>query len=169
MDEDVAHYERMLHLHKLCSQAKTLEDLVAEAVVSAKRNGATWHDIGKEAGISRQAAHKRWGQLVTEAPVNFDAVTAEEWEALSDANIRRSAAFDRLAEAGDSPGWAKEEALADVRDHIRAEHQQARALAQRMGCDWDDLYCTGKFVSFHRASDSGSKSMILWERDTSPR
>ncbi|HML52029.1 MAG TPA: hypothetical protein PKD84_11590 [Propionicimonas sp.] len=33
------------------------------AVVQARRAGASWASIGQAIGISRQAAHERWGHL----------------------------------------------------------------------------------------------------------
>lgn len=36
-------------------------DLLQQAVDSARAGGATWQDVGDELGMSRQAAHKRFG------------------------------------------------------------------------------------------------------------
>ncbi|MFC9803339.1 hypothetical protein ACFWGE_21330 [Streptomyces bacillaris] len=44
--------------------ARLADKLTEQAVVIRREQGASWTDIGKEAGISRQAAHDRWGSAV---------------------------------------------------------------------------------------------------------
>jgi len=39
-----------------------------EAVIAARRGGASWTDIGRGVGITRQSAHQRWGTLAAGAP-----------------------------------------------------------------------------------------------------
>ena len=39
-----------------------------EAVLTARRGGASWTDIGRGVGITRQSAHQRWGTLAAGAP-----------------------------------------------------------------------------------------------------
>lgn len=41
-----------------------------EAVLEARRLGLSWERIGAAAGISRQAAHERWGRLTTRQQSN---------------------------------------------------------------------------------------------------
>ncbi|MGW6651228.1 hypothetical protein AMK23_34425 [Streptomyces sp. CB02130] len=63
------------------------EKLAEQAVIIRREQGASWTDIGKEAGISRQAAHDRWGTAV------------ETWVALG---RHRQAAPDLLVDQLDS-------------------------------------------------------------------
>jgi hypothetical protein len=39
-----------------------------EAVLTARRGGASWTDIGRGVGITRQSAHQRWGTLAADTP-----------------------------------------------------------------------------------------------------
>ncbi|MFF3127732.1 hypothetical protein ACFVRD_36810 [Streptomyces sp. NPDC057908] len=51
-------------LHAALDIARHAERLVQQAVILKREQGASWAAIGKEAGISRQAAHERWGSAV---------------------------------------------------------------------------------------------------------
>ncbi|WP_327332957.1 hypothetical protein [Streptomyces anulatus] len=44
--------------------ARLAEKLTEQAVIIRREQGVSWADIGKEAGVSRQAAHDRWGSAV---------------------------------------------------------------------------------------------------------
>ncbi len=45
------------------AELRQAEDDLTQAVVQARRAGASWATIGQAIGISRQAAHERWGHL----------------------------------------------------------------------------------------------------------
>ncbi|MGW6588368.1 hypothetical protein [Streptomyces globisporus] len=44
--------------------ARLAEKLTEQAAIIRREQGASWTEIGKEAGVSRQAAHDRWGSAV---------------------------------------------------------------------------------------------------------
>ncbi|MFY0516028.1 hypothetical protein ACOMD4_37435 [Streptomyces anulatus] len=44
--------------------ARLAEKLTGQAVIIRREQGASWTEIGKEFGVSRQAAHERWGSAV---------------------------------------------------------------------------------------------------------
>lgn len=63
--EWVAHVEpvRVLSdLERLVEQLRSLEDRVADAVHTARRHGASWSQVGRVVGVSKQGAQQRWGQ-----------------------------------------------------------------------------------------------------------
>ncbi|GAA2842527.1 hypothetical protein [Kribbella solani] len=71
--EDVAHdawiehmapYRRLGRVKDAAAAAVLSRQALDEAVRDAKTGGATWADIGEAAGMSRQAAHTRWGSYV---------------------------------------------------------------------------------------------------------
>jgi hypothetical protein len=47
----------------LIDKAKA-ESEIEEAVVAARRNGASWNFIAGVLGVSKQAAHERYGRLI---------------------------------------------------------------------------------------------------------
>lgn len=44
-------------------RVRASESRLDEAVAAARAAGATWQQIGQSTGMSRQAAHERWGHL----------------------------------------------------------------------------------------------------------
>ncbi|UZI34032.1 hypothetical protein [Streptomyces sp. VB1] len=44
--------------------ARLAEKLTEQTVIIRREQGASWTEIGKEMGVSRQAAHDRWGSVV---------------------------------------------------------------------------------------------------------
>jgi hypothetical protein len=52
---------------------KFLEDSTDELALAARRDGATWEQIGSALGTSRQAAHIRWGNVARFAGWDIDA------------------------------------------------------------------------------------------------
>lgn len=42
---------------------KDLSEAEDHAALTARRQGATWQQIGEALGMSRQAAHERWGNI----------------------------------------------------------------------------------------------------------
>lgn len=70
--EETAHTEWRRHLepHEAAAAISRAAEAVAlhqreldAAVLDARRRGLSWEKIGGAAGISRQAAHERWGRL----------------------------------------------------------------------------------------------------------
>ena len=41
---------------------RELDDLIAQAVDGLRVKGYSWSDIGRRAGVSKQAAHERWSR-----------------------------------------------------------------------------------------------------------
>lgn len=73
--EEFAHAEWRRHLQPLdaATEVSRAAKAVAEhqqrleaAVLEARRLGLSWEKIGAAAGITRQAAHERWGRVATE-------------------------------------------------------------------------------------------------------
>lgn len=50
---------KLAHIHAYLD--KWLPQALDRAVAEARAEGASWGDIGSRVGMSRQAAHKRWG------------------------------------------------------------------------------------------------------------
>ncbi|MGZ4543082.1 MAG: hypothetical protein ACXVXI_08140 [Mycobacteriaceae bacterium] len=48
---------------ELTEQLRTLEQRVGEKVQLARTAGASWAQIGRQAGLSKQGAQQRWGHL----------------------------------------------------------------------------------------------------------
>lgn len=49
------------------TQLEKLKDELLACVSGARRNGASWSEVGAAVGMTKQAAHERWGKL-TPAP-----------------------------------------------------------------------------------------------------
>ena len=73
--EEFAHAEWRRHLqpHDAAAAVGRAAEAVAEhqrqleaAVIDARRLGLSWEKIGAAVGITRQAAHERWGRVATE-------------------------------------------------------------------------------------------------------
>jgi len=50
-------------LSEASGELRQAEANLDQAVAQARRAGASWASIGQTIGISRQAAHERWGHL----------------------------------------------------------------------------------------------------------
>lgn len=48
-------------LERSSTQVRVAQQRLEDAVLAARAAGATWAQIGDAAGVSRQAAHERWG------------------------------------------------------------------------------------------------------------
>lgn len=57
-------FERLAKLADAKSQLDTDERLVSEAALSARMGGATWEEIGFVLGITKQAAFKRYRDML---------------------------------------------------------------------------------------------------------
>lgn len=59
--EHLAPLEALTEVNRLQRVIADATADLAQAVVLARATGRSWEDIGRAAGISRQAAHERWG------------------------------------------------------------------------------------------------------------
>jgi hypothetical protein len=59
----VAPYAALSQLGELTEELRTLSQQVDDKVQLARATGASWSQIGREAGLSKQGAQQRWGQL----------------------------------------------------------------------------------------------------------
>jgi hypothetical protein len=57
----VAPYTALTDLERLTGQARDLEARIGETVRLARRGGASWAQVGRAAGLSKQGAQQRWG------------------------------------------------------------------------------------------------------------
>lgn len=48
-------------LGRSCTEVRAATQRLEDAVLAARSAGATWAQIGDAAGVTRQAAHERWG------------------------------------------------------------------------------------------------------------
>jgi hypothetical protein len=53
-------------LAQAISEARSADSAVVRAVAGARAAGASWTDIGAELGVTKQAAHERFGRRVDE-------------------------------------------------------------------------------------------------------
>lgn len=60
--EDDNYPEALDYVQALRMIAQTAESALPFAVQAARRGGASWDQIGRFAGTTRQAAHERYGQ-----------------------------------------------------------------------------------------------------------
>nr|NLI48868.1 hypothetical protein [Propionibacterium sp.] len=51
------------NLDRAYAELRAAQDRLGDAVLTARSAGATWAQIGDATGMSRQAAHERWGHL----------------------------------------------------------------------------------------------------------
>jgi hypothetical protein len=57
----VAPFAALADLERLLEQARDLDSRAADAVRVARSGGASWTQIGRAAGLSKQGAQQRWG------------------------------------------------------------------------------------------------------------
>lgn len=69
----------------LTEMAKVADAMLAEAVASARADGATWAELGQILGVTRQAAHRRFGREVAPSSEGV-AVMASRRDELRDIN-----------------------------------------------------------------------------------
>jgi hypothetical protein len=137
--------QALTRIRELRSRLEEVEREVSsemEAVtVVAKRGGATWLDIGLAAGITRQAAHQRWGHLMPPPDqIDLSTVKTAEWAALCELKKRSDEAIGVLARLPDQADQReKDEVARAAHSSLRELRDQWEALAQRVGCDFDEL------------------------------
>jgi len=59
----VAPHAALSELDEMTDQLRDLEQQIAQKVLLARTGGASWTQIGRAAGLSKQGAQQRWGQL----------------------------------------------------------------------------------------------------------
>lgn len=64
MEIDTALKAALKATSRAVDRVRTSEERLNDAVAMARAAGATWMQIGGATGMSRQAAHERWGHLV---------------------------------------------------------------------------------------------------------
>lgn len=62
--EHVAPFVALYDLEQLIEQNRDLELRIEQAVRLARSNGASWSQVGRAAGYSKQGAQQRWGATV---------------------------------------------------------------------------------------------------------
>ena len=62
-DAHVAPFAALSDLEQLVDQQRDLETRVADTVRLARAGGASWTQVGRAAGLSKQGAQQRWGQI----------------------------------------------------------------------------------------------------------
>ncbi len=62
-DAHVAPHVALFDLGEMTEQLRDLEQRAAEKVKLARVGGASWTQVGRAAGLSRQGAQQRWGQI----------------------------------------------------------------------------------------------------------
>lgn len=60
-DAHVAPFVALHDLDELTDQLRDLEQRITDKVQLARTGGASWADVGRAAGLSRQGAQQRWG------------------------------------------------------------------------------------------------------------
>jgi hypothetical protein len=64
--QHIAPFDAIAELRGLAGQLHRLEDELADKVALARTAGASWTQIGREVGLTRQGAQQRWGAGVLE-------------------------------------------------------------------------------------------------------
>ncbi len=64
--EAAAKDDALASLGKACSALRAAQATIDAAVMLARGQGATWAQIGSATGMTRQAAHERWGHAPRE-------------------------------------------------------------------------------------------------------
>ncbi len=59
--EHVAPFVALHDVGELVEQQRGIEDRIEDAVRLARSNGASWSQIGRAAGLTKQGAQQRWG------------------------------------------------------------------------------------------------------------
>ena len=61
----VAPFEATSQLEALIEDLHGIEARIEEKVRLARSGGASWTDVGRATGLTRQGAHQRWGHLLS--------------------------------------------------------------------------------------------------------
>jgi len=59
--EPVASDAALREVERSCDELRAAQQRLEDAVLAARAAGATWAQVGDATGMSRQAAHERWG------------------------------------------------------------------------------------------------------------
>lgn len=59
----VAPYAALFDLEQLVDQSRDVEQRIGEKVELARAGGASWAQVGRATGLSKQGAQQRWGHL----------------------------------------------------------------------------------------------------------
>lgn len=59
----VAPFAALSELDRLVAEHRELGDHIVEKVALAQSSGASWSEVGRAAGMSKQGAQQRWGSL----------------------------------------------------------------------------------------------------------
>lgn len=62
-DAHVAPFAALADLEQLVDQLRDVETSIADKVRLARTGGASWTQVGRAAGLSKQGAQQRWGQI----------------------------------------------------------------------------------------------------------
>lgn len=62
-DAHVAPFTALADLEQLVDDLHAVENRIAATVRLARTGGASWTQIGRMTGLSKQGAHQRWGEL----------------------------------------------------------------------------------------------------------
>lgn len=62
-DAHVAPFTALHEIEQLVDQQRDLEARVIDTVRLARAGGASWSQVGRAAGLSKQGAQQRWGQV----------------------------------------------------------------------------------------------------------
>ena len=65
-DAHVAPFTALADLEQLVGQLRDVETSIEDKVRLARTGGASWTQVGRAAGLSKQGAQQRWGHFVTE-------------------------------------------------------------------------------------------------------
>jgi len=60
-------FAALADLNQLVDELRTVEARIDDKVRFARSSGASWSQIGRAAGLSKQGAQQRWGHLTPEA------------------------------------------------------------------------------------------------------
>ncbi|MDP9093100.1 MAG: hypothetical protein M3N95_09220 [Actinomycetota bacterium] len=71
-DDHVAPFAALADLEQLVDQLRDVETTIEDKVRLARAGGASWSQVGRAAGLSKQGAQQRWGHLVAD-PVDVTA------------------------------------------------------------------------------------------------
>jgi hypothetical protein len=124
-------------------QLDEAQEEILKCVVGARAQGASWAEIGKRLGMTKQAAQQRYGKAVTEAP----KVSSKDRSAWVRPEVFAAPASAAAAQATEDHA-AHVEATATFLD--------AQAPAPAAGPDTESYYCG------HRDSDSFNARVCDW-------
>ena len=74
-DKDEAKHQRLLRVQRAAVAEAEATEKLRKAVTAARSGGASWAEIGRYLGVSRQAATKRFGEKQSasrDEPTLFD-------------------------------------------------------------------------------------------------